>query len=36
MSGYCFYNPVIIPDRFGWDLVAEKLVLGQICPGRVC
>jgi hypothetical protein len=35
MSGYCFYNPVFGPDKFGWDLVAEVLELGWTCPAIV-
>jgi hypothetical protein len=34
MSGYCLCNPVIEPDKSGWDLVTEKLELGRICPAR--
>jgi hypothetical protein len=33
MSGYYFYNLFFGPNKFGWDLVAEELELGQTCPG---
>jgi hypothetical protein len=34
MSGYCFCNPVFMLDKFGWDLVTEKLELDRICRVR--
>jgi hypothetical protein len=45
MSGYCFCNLVIGPDKSSWNLVSEKLELGRTCPtivsrirlrGRIC
>jgi hypothetical protein len=31
MSGKTLWNPDKEPDKVGWDLATEELVLGQTC-----
>jgi hypothetical protein len=35
MSGFTFKNLKQESDKFGWDLTAEELGLGQTCPVKV-